>query len=140
MMKHKGYIGTVAYDADAKILYGEVVGLRDVITFQGTSVKEIEKAFHESVDDYLDFCKQRNETPEKPCSGQFVLRLPQELHRQLAAAAQARGISLNSLVKHVLQEQVPTNTVPSTRARRKTRRPASPRNRRRIGMTRSVAR
>jgi predicted HicB family RNase H-like nuclease len=57
MMKYKGYIGQVAYDDKAKIFHGEVIGLKDMITFQGTTVKEIEKAFRNSVDDYLEWCK-----------------------------------------------------------------------------------
>jgi len=55
MMKYKGYIGLVDYDDDAKIFHGEIIGIKDVITFQGDSVKEIEKAFKDSVDDYLSF-------------------------------------------------------------------------------------
>jgi len=81
-MKHKGYIGKVEIDDDAGILHGEVINVRDVITFEGESVDEVQKAFRDSVDDYLDFCAKRNETPEKPFSGKFVLRLPAELHRK----------------------------------------------------------
>ncbi len=57
-MKYKGYNGQVTYDEEAKLFHGEVVGLRDVITFQGTSVVELEQAFKDSVDEYLDFCKE----------------------------------------------------------------------------------
>ena len=76
MMEYKGYIGKVEIDEEAGILYGEVINVRDVITFEGESVDEIQKAFRESVDDYLDFCTQRGESPEKPFSGKFVVRLP----------------------------------------------------------------
>jgi predicted HicB family RNase H-like nuclease len=48
-MKYKGYKGEVTYDSDAKIFHGEVLGLKDVITFQGSTVNEIEKAFRESI-------------------------------------------------------------------------------------------
>ena len=81
MMEYKGYIGKVAIDDEAGILYGEVINIRDVITFEGTSVAELQIAFHESVDDYLAFCTERGESPEKPFSGKFVVRLPAELHR-----------------------------------------------------------
>ena len=57
-MKYKGYIGQVVYDENAKIFHGDVIGLKDVITFQGESVGELEQAFKDSVDDYLEFCKQ----------------------------------------------------------------------------------
>jgi len=65
MMNYKGYLGRIAYDDGAKLFYGEIVGLKDVITFQGTSVKELTKAFKDSVDDYLTWCKERGEKPEK---------------------------------------------------------------------------
>ena len=66
MLKYKGYTGRVEYDDEAKIFHGEVIDTKDVITFQGTTVTEIEKAFRESVEDYLDFCSSRGKKPEKP--------------------------------------------------------------------------
>lgn len=65
MMKYKGYIGHIEYDDAVKIFHGEVVGLRDIITFQGRGVKELKQFFKDSVDDYLCWCKKRNEKPEK---------------------------------------------------------------------------
>lgn len=106
MMEHKGYLGKVEFDADAGILHGEVVGIRDVVTFQGESVDEVENAFRESVDDYLAFCKERGEQPDKPCSGKFLVRLDSELHRKLNLVATAEGESLNSWVALRLTEAV----------------------------------
>ncbi len=85
------------------ILYGEVINIRDVITFEGESVEEIQQAFQESVDDYLAFCAERNESPEKPFSGKFVLRLPTELHRQAYIQAKLSDKSLNGWVTEVLE-------------------------------------
>jgi predicted HicB family RNase H-like nuclease len=103
MMEYKGYIGKVEVDDEAGILHGEVINIRDVITFEGSSVDEIHKAFRESVDDYLEFCAQRGETPEKPFSGKFVVRLPTELHRKAYIQAKLADKSLNSWVTEVLQ-------------------------------------
>ena len=105
MMQYKGYIGKVEYDAEAKLLHGEVAGLRDVITFQANSASGIEKAFRESVDDYLAFCRKRGEKPEKPYSGHFVVRAGSQLHRDLAAIAQATGKSLNAVVVEYLKRE-----------------------------------
>jgi predicted HicB family RNase H-like nuclease len=102
-MEYKGYVGKVEIDDDAGILYGEVINVRDVITFEGKTVDEIHKAFRESVDDYLDFCAQRGESPEKPFSGKFVVRLPAELHRKAYIQAKLKDKSLNSWVAEVLQ-------------------------------------
>ena len=106
MMQHKGYFGKVEFDAEAGILHGEVLGIRDVVTFQGRSVREIKKAFRDSVDDYLDFCRQRGESPEKPCAGRFVVRAKPDLHRRLKQLAHTSGKSLNSLVTEFLEREV----------------------------------
>lgn len=103
MMKYKGYIGHVEYDDDAKIFHGEVVGLKDIITFQGKSVEELGQAFHDSINDYLAWCKERGEKPEKTFSGTFNLRIPPELHAKLALQAKTIGISLNSYVAEKLR-------------------------------------
>lgn len=57
-MQYKGSLGHVEFDDAAGLLHGEVVDLRDVATFQGMSVEELEKAFRESIDDYLEFCEE----------------------------------------------------------------------------------
>ena len=75
MMEYKGYLGKVEYDDEASLFHGEVINTRDVVTFQGKSVAELKKAFRDSVDDYLAFCAERGEEPDKPCSGQFVTRM-----------------------------------------------------------------
>lgn len=103
MMEYKGYIGKVEIDDEAGILYGEVINIRDVITFEGQSVEEVHKAFQESVDDYLAFCAERGESPEKPFSGKFVVRLPVELHREAYVQAKLSNKSLNGWVTEVLQ-------------------------------------
>lgn len=103
-MKYKGYIGQVAYDDEAKIFHGEVIGLKDVITFQGTTVKNIEKAFKDSIDDYLEWCEERGEKPEKTFSGTLNLRMSPELHAQLALEAAKKGISLNDLINEKLNK------------------------------------
>ncbi len=104
LLEYKGYQGTVHFDADAGILHGEVLHLRDVVTFQGSTVKEVSQAFRESVDDYLEFCQERGEEPDKPYSGKFVLRVSPELHRKLAAKAANMGASLNSFVAEKLEQ------------------------------------
>jgi predicted HicB family RNase H-like nuclease len=103
MMEYKGYVGKVEYDDEAGIFHGEVVNLRDVITFQGKSVEDLRLAFQDSIDDYLEFCAQRNEEPEKPFSGKFIVRIPPELHRKIYTQAKLSGKSLNSWVSEALE-------------------------------------
>ncbi|MEI8374930.1 MAG: type II toxin-antitoxin system HicB family antitoxin [Planctomycetota bacterium] len=106
MMEYKGYVGKVEFDDEAGIFHGEVLDTRDVITFQGQSVAELKTAFHESIDDYLAFCEQRGEEPNRPFSGQFVTRVPPELHRQVNLAASISSKSLNAWVVEQLQAAV----------------------------------
>lgn len=65
-MKYNNYTGHVEYDDEAKIFHGEVLGIKDVVTFQSTTIDEIEQAFKDSVDDYLNFCEMREEKPDRP--------------------------------------------------------------------------
>ncbi|WP_027360230.1 type II toxin-antitoxin system HicB family antitoxin [Desulforegula conservatrix] len=106
MMEYKGYIGVVDYDDKAKVFHGEIINTRDVITFQGKSVDEIEAAFHESIDDYLAWCEQDGINPEKPYSGKFNLRLSPELHREVATAAKKLKLSINSFVEKALIDEI----------------------------------
>ena len=105
MLRYKDYIGHVVFDAAAEIFHGEVINTRDVITFQGDTVKALKQAFKESIDDYLAFCEERNEAPEKPFSGKFNVRIDPELHRGAYAAAKAANMSLNAWVTHAIQRQ-----------------------------------
>lgn len=103
-MKYKGYHGRVIYDEEAKLFHGEVLGLKDVITFQGTSVDELEQAFKDSIDEYLDFCQELGRAPEKPFSGKLMLRLPPEIHERAAYAASCSGLSLNAWLKQGVEQ------------------------------------
>jgi predicted HicB family RNase H-like nuclease len=105
-MEYKGYFATAEFDDEANIFHGEVINLRDVITFQGQTVEELRKAFKDSVDDYLEFCAERGEEPEKPYSGKFVVRIEPELHKRIAILAKKDGKSLNSWLQDKLAEAV----------------------------------
>lgn len=102
MLKYKGYVGAVIFDDDARIFHGEVAGLRAVITFQGTTVDEIEQAFKDSIDDYLDWCKKRKKEPEKAHSGKLNLRMPPDVYVKVAAKAAQHGMSINAYILNQL--------------------------------------
>ena len=104
MLKYKGYTGYVEFDDESGIFHGEVLDLRDVITFQGKSVEELKKAFRDSIDDYLEFCKERNEKADKPFSGRLMVRLPPRLHRKVFISARREGKSLNQWIAEKLDK------------------------------------
>ena len=106
MMEYKGYLAQIDYDDDNKIFHGEVINLKDVITFEGTCVKDLHQAFIGSVEDYLAFCRERGEKPEKPFSGKFLLRINPELHQRIALKAKTEDKSLNHWVEDLLERAV----------------------------------
>ncbi|GHV77527.1 antitoxin HicB [Spirochaetia bacterium] len=106
MMEYEGYLGTVEYDADAKLFHGDIVNTRDVITFQGTTVEEIERAFKDSIEDYLAWCKEEGAEPEKPYSGKFNVRLPPELHKEAAITARKLKLSINRFVEKAITDEL----------------------------------
>ncbi|HEX3871573.1 MAG TPA: type II toxin-antitoxin system HicB family antitoxin [Pirellulales bacterium] len=95
---YRGYLGRAEYDVDDDSFHGELLGIRDVITFTSKTPKGLQKAFDDSVDDYLAWCKKRGKEPNKPFSGNFLVRATPELHRGLNMRAEASGKSLNALV------------------------------------------
>jgi predicted HicB family RNase H-like nuclease len=103
-VKHKGYAARIELDQEAGVFHGEVLGIVDVVTFHGKSAEEVIQAFKDSVDDYLAFCEERGEQPDKPYSGKFVLRMEPTLHRQASVAAEEAGVSLNAWVCQCVEE------------------------------------
>ncbi|MEI6417425.1 MAG: type II toxin-antitoxin system HicB family antitoxin [Sphingomonadales bacterium] len=96
MFEYKGYCGSIEPD-DGQFI-GRVIGLKDVVTFAGASFAEVEAAFRDSVDDYLAFCAERGEAPDRPYSGKIPLRVDPSLHRQAAIRAAGEGLSLNQWI------------------------------------------
>ena len=109
-MEYTGYFAKVEFDDEANIFHGEVINLRDVITFEGETVDELRKAFNDSVEDYLAFCAERGEDPEKPYSGKFLVRVGPELHKTIAIQARKNGKSLNAWVHDALHKVVKDST------------------------------
>ena len=104
MMEYKGYFAKIEFDDEADVFHGEVINLRDVITFEGETVDELRKEFNNSVEDYLSFCAERGEEPEKPYSGKFLVRVEPELHKTLVIQARKNGKSLNTWVHDALHK------------------------------------
>ncbi len=97
-LRYKGYTGNVGFNADDKIFHGRILGISDVVSFEGSSVAELEKDFKGAINDYIDLCKKTNKEPEKPFSGKFVLRIPSELHCSIALDAKKKKQSINTWV------------------------------------------
>lgn len=105
-MTYIGYTALVEYDSDDHIFVGHIVGIRDIIGFHGRTVKQLESAFHLSVNDYLAACKSLGQEPNKPYSGKLMLRIPPEIHAAVAASAEMNGKSINQWAADLLSREV----------------------------------
>lgn len=103
LMEYRGYHAKVEYDPEDEILVGEVVGITDSLSFEATTTSEIVEMFHQSIDNYLDFCEQVGKNPDKEYSGTFNVRIPSDLHRKAYLKAQQEGVSLNRVVEKALR-------------------------------------
>ena len=101
-MKYKGYTAQIEIDETAGILFGKVLDIKDVITFKGTTVAELEQEFHNSVDDYLEWCAELGEEPDKPFSGNLPFRTTPQRHHQIFLAAKKANKSINAWMDEVL--------------------------------------
>lgn len=105
-MKYKGYSAKINFDERDHIFWGEVIGIKDGITFEGETVAQLTEDFHNAIDHYLTDCKEQGRSPNKPYSGKLTLRVSPDIHAEIAAAAAHAGKSLNKWVSDTLNEAV----------------------------------
>jgi predicted HicB family RNase H-like nuclease len=103
-LQYKGFHGSIAYDAKVDLLVGNILSINDLISFNGTSLKQIKAAFKVSVDDYLELCRRTGKEPQKLYSGKMMFRITPETHAKSALAAKAKGMSLNKWVEDVFRK------------------------------------
>ena len=104
MMKYKSYIARIEYDEDDRIFVGRLAGIDDIVSFHGTTVDELETAFHESVDHYLEVSARTGRPAQKPYSGNLILRISSDIHAAVATASQMQGKSINQWAAEVLDK------------------------------------
>ncbi len=110
MMTYKGYRGQVEFSDEDSTFYGKILGINDLVTFEGASVLKLKVAFKEAVNDYLETCKELGKDPEKEYKGQFNVRVSTKLHRLAARKAMAGRITLNRFVELALRKAVQGET------------------------------
>jgi len=101
-MTWRGYGARIEFDGEDEIFTGRVAGIRDVVGFHADTVEGLKIAFHEAVDDYLMTCEKLGKSPQKPYSGNLMLRVDPEVHSRAAMAAELAGKSLNQWSEEVL--------------------------------------
>jgi predicted HicB family RNase H-like nuclease len=99
ILSYKEYIASINFSSKDEFFFGKILGINDLVTFEGQTVKELKKSFKEAVDDYLETCKRQGKEPEKIYKGSFNVRLSPAIHRKVALMAIQKNISLNDFVK-----------------------------------------
>ena len=104
IMKYKSYVARIEYDEEDRIFVGHLAGIKDIVGFHGTTVTELEEAFHESVDNYIAISEETGRIAQKPYSGKLMLRVSSDIHAAVATAAQVHGKSINQWASEVLAQ------------------------------------
>jgi len=97
----KEYVGSVNFDPDDRIFHGRVLGISDVVGFEGGSVEALEKDFRDAVDDYTETCHEIGKPPERPFSGKILLEIPPDLHMAVSAAASRQKKSVDAWITDI---------------------------------------
>lgn len=105
-IEYKDFIGTVHFSTKDSVFYGKIEGINDLVTFEGQTVQELKVAFEESVDDYIELCKEIGKDPLKSFKGSFNIRIDPELHSKAFKAASLMGKSLNQFVQEAIEKEV----------------------------------
>ncbi len=103
-LAYKHYNGSVEYSADDRLLHGRILGIRDMVTFEGHDVASLEAGFHSAVDEYLAFCEETGKTPDRAFRGSFNVRTGVDLHRRAAIFAEQHARNLNTVVRDALEQ------------------------------------
>ncbi len=106
ILQYKDFIGSVHFSAEDGVLFGKIEGINDLVTFEGTTVEEINNAFREAVDDYIDICKETGKPIQKSYKGSFNVRIAPELHKKAVQKSLKMGISLNKFVQRALEKEM----------------------------------
>jgi len=106
LLEYNGYFGSINVSIEDGVIHGKLLYINDLVTFEADNVADLEKAFAEAVDDYLDYCKQKGKEPEKPYKGSFNVRITPENHKKAVMQATKRGLTLNQFVEKAIISEI----------------------------------
>ena len=110
VLKYKGYIGSVHYAAEDRVFYGKVEGINDLISFEGSTVDDLEDGFQYMVNEHIEDYKKKNIPLERSYKGNLNIRLSPDLHKKAAYNATLKGISLNQYIKDAIKKEIENNS------------------------------
>jgi predicted HicB family RNase H-like nuclease len=106
VLRYKGFLGTAEFSDEDEVFFGKIIGIHDLVTFEGASVKDLKNEFRQAVDEYTDLCKRHNKPLSKSMTGNFNVRINPDLHHAASQLAAEKGISLNKYVQDAIQSAV----------------------------------
>ena len=106
ILKYKNYIGSVEFSEEDNILYGKVLGINNLLSYEGETVSELKADFEGVIDDYLEMCNKENKEPEMAFKGSFNVRIDPKLHKKLYLYAKKHNTSINSCVEKALEKSL----------------------------------
>ena len=106
IMEYRGYVGSVEFSESDGVFYGKVQGIRSLISYEGSTARELVDDFHGAVDDYLAACEAEGTAPELAYKGSLNVRLGEELHRRAAIYAMTHRQSLNSFIEEAVRDKL----------------------------------
>lgn len=106
IMKYKDFLASVHFSQEDKTFYGKILGINDLITFEGETVKKLDKAFKEAADDYVELCKLTGKKIHKSYKGSFNVRILPGLHQKAAQLALQENISFNQLIQRAIENEI----------------------------------
>jgi predicted HicB family RNase H-like nuclease len=101
-----GYKARINYDPELDRFRGEILGLNGSADFYGKTPVELRREFRKSLQVYLEVCEENGISPGKAYSGKFNLRIPPQLHSQIAEVAAGENKSINEWVVKTLKKSV----------------------------------
>ncbi|SFS92225.1 Predicted nuclease of the RNAse H fold, HicB family [Succinivibrio dextrinosolvens] len=110
-LKYKNYLGSIEYNLKDKVLFGKLLFIDDLISYEGETINELENNFKDAVEDYLQTCAELGKKPQKSYSGSFNIRTTPLIHHRLSYFAKVRGVSLNKLVTEIFNSYIENNQV-----------------------------
>lgn len=106
LMKYKNYVGSVEFSEEDMVFYGKVQGIKSLISYEGTTCRELVNDFKNAIDEYLDLCEKHQKEPEQAFKGSFNIRINPELHKAASIYAINHDISLNNFVEESIKEKL----------------------------------
>lgn len=112
LFEYNGYSGSIEVSLEDRCLFGKILFIADLVTYEAETIADLEAEFIAAVDDYIATCKEMGKDPQRPFKGSFNVRIGMELHRKAAMEAYKKGVSLNEYISKAIEAYTRTPATP----------------------------